>query len=221
MTSQPEIKAFPGQPDFSASEFRRRAEARLHRQQPLFDPTALQHNGDHALWSRPLSTERMVSAAGAAVLVPVVAHADRPTILLTQRSSKLRNHSGQIAFPGGRIDADETALQAALREAEEEIGLTARHIEPIGFMDYYFTGTGYRIAPVVAILTPPFNLAINPHEVDEAFEVPLDFLMQPGNHQRITRKEDGRSFLAMPFGERYIWGATAGMLRHLYERLYV
>ena len=94
------------------------------------------------------------------------------------------------------------------------------HIEPLGYMDYYYTGTGFRIAPIVALVTPPFELTINHEEVDSTFEAPLDFLMEPANHQRVTRGEDGRVFLAMPYGERYIWGATAGILRHLYERLY-
>ena len=162
--------------------------------------------------------EALAQAKGAAVLIPVVAHKDEATVLLTQRASSLRNHSGQIAFPGGRIDGGESAVQAALREAEEEIGLTVSHIEPIGHMDYYFTGTGYRISPVVAIVTPPFDLTLNAQEVDSVFEVPLSFLMRPANHKRVT--QDGRSFYAMPFGDRYIWGATAGMLRGLYESLY-
>jgi mutator protein MutT len=208
------------QQDFGAEAFRRRAEARLLREQPLFDLAAGTHGGDHTLWSRKMPLEALAQAKGAAVLIPIVAHKDEATVLLTQRASSLRNHSGQIAFPGGRIDGGESAVQAALREAEEEIGLTVSHIEPIGHMDYYFTGTGYRISPVVAIVTPPFNLTLNAQEVDSVFEVPLSFLMQPANHQRITRKEDGRSFYAMPFGERYIWGATAGMLRGLYESLY-
>ena len=153
------------------------------------------------------------------MLVPLVMR-EHPTVLLTQRSAHLRKHGGQIAFPGGKIDPPESAVEAAVREAEEEIGLPAHCIEPIGYMDYYYTGTGFRIAPVVAIVTPPFDLAINTEEVDSAFEVPLSFLMQPANHQRVTRDSDGRTFLAMPYGERYIWGATAGMLRHLYEGLY-
>jgi 8-oxo-dGTP pyrophosphatase MutT (NUDIX family) len=207
--------------DFSLPDFRQRALARLHRDAPRFDPAAGIPAGDHAFWRDKIPSEKLLASAGAAVLVPVVARAEGATVLLTQRSSALRKHSGQIAFPGGRIDADETAIAAALREAEEEIGLAARHIEPIGFMDCYFTGTGFCITPVVAVVSPPFELTINPHEVDDAFEVPLSFLMRPENHQRFTRREDGRAFLAMPYGDRYIWGATAGMLRHLYERLYV
>ena len=206
--------------DFGAADFRRRAEGKLHREPPPIRITGGDVPGDHALWSRPLPPEALAAALGAAVLIPVVAHESGVTILLTQRSGALRTHAGQIAFPGGKIDPPETAVEAALREAEEEIGLSGRHIEPIGYMDYYYTGTGFRIAPIVAIVTPPFDLTINRQEVDDAFEVPLSFLMEPGNHQRITRSNDGRTFLAMPYGERYIWGATAGMLRHLYERLY-
>ncbi len=208
------------QQDFGAEAFRARAEARLFREQPQFDLDSGKYGGDHVLWGRQMPLDKLAQSKGAAVLVPIVAHPREATILLTQRAASLRNHSGQIAFPGGRIDGGESAVQAALREAEEEIGLTERHIEPIGHMDYYFTGTGYRISPVVAIVKPPFDLTLNPDEVDSVFEVPLSFLMQPANHQRIRRKEDGRSFYAMPFGDRYIWGATAGMLRGLYESLY-
>lgn len=205
--------------DFSADSFRARAESRLFRDQPIFDLHG-GARGDHTLWGRPMPLDALAKSKGAAVLIPVVAHAGEATVLLTQRAASLRNHSGQIAFPGGRIDPGESAIQAALREAQEEVGLAAQHIEPIGHMDYYFTGTGYRISPVVAIVTPPFDLALSAQEVDSVFEVPLSFLMQPGNHHRITRGEDGRTFFAMPYGERYIWGATAGMLRVLYESLY-
>jgi mutator protein MutT len=176
--------------------------------------------GDHAFWERKLSSEALAAALGAAVLVPIVAHEEGATVLLTQRSSALRKHAGQIAFPGGKIDPWETPQEAALREANEEIGLPANRVETIGYLDYYYTGTGFRIAPVVAIVTPPFQLSLNTEEVESAFETPLAFLMDEANHQRVTRGSDGRTFLAMPYGERYIWGATAGMLRHLYERLY-
>jgi 8-oxo-dGTP pyrophosphatase MutT (NUDIX family) len=210
-------------PMFSASDLRRRALERLPAEPPLRTlPSGVIPGGDHALNQRGLSREAVTSARAAAVLVPIVAHEDGATVLLTQRNSTLRKHSGQVAFPGGKIDEPgETEIEAALRETEEEIGLARAHVEPVGFLDPYFTGTGFRIVPVVGIVTPPFDLTINPDEVDAAFEVPLDFLMAPENHQRIERETDGRRFYAMPYGERYIWGATAGMIRHLYERLYL
>ena len=157
----------------------------------------------------------------AAVLAPIVAREDGLTVLLTQRASGLRAHSGQIAFPGGKIDPGETALAAALREAEEEIGLDRAFVEPLGWLDAYSTGTGFRIAPLVALVRPGFTLTLNAGEVADVFETPLAFLMDAANHQIHERQIAGgtRRFYAMPHGERYIWGATAGMLRNLWERL--
>jgi 8-oxo-dGTP pyrophosphatase MutT (NUDIX family) len=158
----------------------------------------------------------------AAVLVPVVARAE-PMVLLTQRTPDMRSHSGQIAFPGGKIDpTDASPAAAALREAHEEIGLDDRFVEPIGYLDLYLTFSGFRILPLVARVDPDYRMTVNPAEVTEAFEVPLDFLMSPINHQRLKRDWKGieRQYYAMPFGERYIWGVTAGILRNLYERIY-
>jgi 8-oxo-dGTP pyrophosphatase MutT (NUDIX family) len=158
----------------------------------------------------------------AAVLIGVVAHRE-PTVILTQRAAHLNDHAGQISFPGGKIDAsDATPMEAALREAEEEIGLDREFVEPIGYLDLYGTGFGFRILPTVARVTPGFDLTINENEVDNAFEVPLSFLMDPTNHQIHSKEFRGiaRSYYAMPFAERYIWGATAGILRVLYERIY-
>ncbi|MEQ1650728.1 MAG: CoA pyrophosphatase [Hyphomicrobiaceae bacterium] len=158
----------------------------------------------------------------AAVLIPIVMR-DELTVLLTQRTETLNKHAGQISFPGGRIDGDhETPLAAALREADEEIGLTAEHVEPLGYLDGYRTGTGFHITPVVALVRPNFTLTLHEGEVADAFEVPLSFLMSIENHQQHAREWRGRhrQFWAMPYGERYIWGATAGMLKNLHERLF-
>ncbi|MEZ5842941.1 MAG: CoA pyrophosphatase [Hyphomicrobiaceae bacterium] len=156
----------------------------------------------------------------AAVLVPVVAGAPM-TLLLTRRTEHLARHAGQVAFPGGRLEPGETALAAALREAEEEIGLAPDLVEPLGYLDGYRTGTGFHVTPVVALVTPGFTLALDPHEVAEAFEVPLAFLLDAANHRQDQREWRGRmrSYYAMPYGEHYIWGATAGMIRNLSERL--
>ena len=158
----------------------------------------------------------------AAVLVPVVDHAE-PGVLLTMRTSELPSHPGQIAFPGGKIDAaDASPLAAALREADEEIGLDAALIEPIGYLDLYLTFSGFRILPVLARVIPNYELRINASEVADAFEVPLAFVMDEANHKRGSRDWKGitRHYYEMPFGERYIWGVTAGILRNLYEKIY-
>ena len=158
----------------------------------------------------------------AAVLVPVV---QRPelTLLLTQRTGHLNAHAGQISFPGGKIDAgDAGPAAAALRETEEEIGLDARFIETLGFLDPYRTGTGFLILPLVAFVAPGFALRPNPNEVADVFEVPLAFLMDPSHHRTDTRYWRGQtgSFYAMPYRDRYIWGATAGIIKNMHTRLF-
>jgi 8-oxo-dGTP pyrophosphatase MutT (NUDIX family) len=156
------------------------------------------------------------------VLVPVVDHAE-PTVLLTQRAAHLNDHAGQISFPGGKIDpTDASPVQTALREAEEEIGLQRQFIDPIGYLDLYGTSFGFRILPTVARVRPGFRLRVNQAEVDDTFEVPLAFLMNPANHQLHSKQFRGveRTFYAMPYEERYIWGATAGILRVLYDRIW-
>jgi 8-oxo-dGTP pyrophosphatase MutT (NUDIX family) len=160
----------------------------------------------------------------AAVLIPLVSRAHGMTLLLTQRTAHLNNHAGQISFPGGRAESyDASPVETALREAAEEIGLDRRHVEILGQLPEYFTGTGYRVTPVVALLTPPFEVHPDPSEVAEIFEVPLAFLLDGQNHQRksITLPDDGgrRSFYTMPYERFYIWGATAGMLRNLFHIL--
>ena len=158
----------------------------------------------------------------AAVLFPIVLRQDGHTVLLTQRTAHLRDHAGQISFPGGRVEeSDQSTLHTALRETEEEIGLAREHIEPIGYLPEYRTGTGFRVTPVVALVRPPFDLRIDPFEVADAFEVPLAFLLDPANHQRHSIHHRGalRQYFAMPYGDYFIWGATAGMIRSLTERL--
>jgi 8-oxo-dGTP pyrophosphatase MutT (NUDIX family) len=206
-----------------ADDFRRRAAERLRREPPsLFEPDSA-YTGDHAIGDNAHLPVRPAAPKPAAVLVPVVADDDEPAIILTERATGLRSHSGQIAFPGGQIDdADASPLDAALREAEEEIGLERRHVESIGYLDGYLSSSGYLVVPCVALVSPARTLRLNAHEVAAAFEVPLGFLMDEANHQLQSREWQGltRHFYAMPFGERYIWGVTAGILRNMYERLY-
>ena len=209
----------------SSAEFFARSRARLSFDVPpgLTDPGIIPRTGDEG-------NDRMLEIVAleqpvrpAAVLIPVVDH-PQPTVLLTQRSEHLNNHAGQISFPGGKIDVtDASPLDAAIREAEEEVGLQREFIEPIGYLDLYGTAFGFRILPTVASVKPGFTLDVNEAEVVDAFEVPLAFLMNPENHQIHSKEFRGmeRSYYAMPFAERYIWGATAGILRVLYERIYL
>jgi len=207
-----------------SAEFFDRTRARLRFDVPpgLIDPNIIPRSGDHGTDRTLEIIAREQPVRPAAVLIPVVDHA-QPTVLLTQRAAHLNDHAGQISFPGGKIDAtDASPLDAALREAEEEIGLAREFVDPIGYLDLYATGFGFRILPTVARVRPGFKLRINKSEVDDAFEVPLAFLMDPANHQLHSKEFRGmeRSYYAMPFEERYIWGATAGILRVLYERIY-
>ena len=171
---------------------------------------------------RPPEPTRLTPLRPAAVLLPIVDRPDGLIVLLTRRALDLRAHSGQVAFPGGKIDAGETPREAALREAQEEIGLEERFVEPLGWLDPYFTGTGFRVAPLVALVEPSFALMINKLEVDEVFETPFAFLMDAANHRLEEREWQGRRrrFYAMPHEGRYIWGTTAGILRNLYEKLF-
>jgi len=158
----------------------------------------------------------------AAVLVPLLDHGDRITVLLTQRAADLRAHAGQISFPGGRIDPEDTSPEAAaLREADEEIGLPPASVEVIGRLDTYEVRTGFEIIPVVGFVEPGFDMVYEPAEVADAFEVPLSFILDPANHERQSRVFQGkrRFFYVLPFEDRYIWGATAGMLVNLFEVL--
>lgn len=176
--------------------------------------------GDHDL--NPGMTLPSAALRPAAVLVPLIDRAEGMSVLLTQRTPHLSAHAGQISFPGGRIEEDDAdAIEAALRETEEEVGLPRDHVTVIGRLDTYVTGTGFEITPVVGIVKVPFPLAIDPFEVSEAFEVPLSFVVDPGNHRRTTREFEQRTrvFFVLPFEGRNIWGATAGMLVNLAEVL--
>ena len=160
----------------------------------------------------------------ASVLIPIVLHESGPTLILTRRTAHLTDHAGQISFPGGRLETyDSSSIETALRETEEEVGLARRHVEVLGTLPDYFTGTGYRVTPVVGLLQPPFALNADQNEVAEIFEVPLAFLMDGVNHQRRIIDLPGglgrRTFYAMPYEQHFIWGATAGMLRNLFHFL--
>lgn len=159
----------------------------------------------------------------AAVLVPVVAYDGGERVILTKRTAHLSNHAGQISFPGGRVDPeDPDVIATALRETEEEIGLDRAHINILGSLEPYVTGTGFVVVPVVGLVKPGFSLSLAQHEVAEVFEVPFGFLMDDANHQRHKGVFNGveRQWWAMPYGEYYIWGATAGMLRNLHDLLH-
>jgi len=221
--NEPMLKPHPR--ELSSAEFFDRVRTRLTFDVPpaLLDPNVVPPSGD-------AGTDRMLQIIAreqpirpAAVLIPIVDHPE-PTVLLTQRSPNLADHAGQIAFPGGKIDAtDASPRDAALREAEEEVGLDRGFVDSLGYLGVYGTSFGFRILPTVARVRPGFSLRINRAEVDDAFEVPLAFLMNPNNHQLHAREFRGveRTYYAMPFAERYIWGATAGILRVLYERIYL
>ncbi len=160
----------------------------------------------------------------ASVLLPIVERPEGLTMLLTQRTAHLTDHGGQISFPGGRADAgDASAIDTALRETEEEIGLSRQHVEVLGNLPDYLTATGYRVTPVVALVYPPFVLRAEPFEVAEIFEVPLAFLMNGMHHQRraveLPNGLGRRTFYAIPYERFFIWGATAGMLRNLFHLL--
>ncbi len=193
------------------------------------------------VWTPEVVREPQFSSrapAEAAVLVPIVMRgpaASEPTILLTQRTAHLSTHSGQIAFPGGKVDAEDADVQAtALREAQEEVGLDPRHVQVIGQLPLYITGSAFWVTPVIGLVSPEMALQPNPDEVDDVFEVPLAFLMNPAHHRHHSMMWQGaqRQWFSMPYQEsriaadgeqalveRYIWGATAAMLRNLYRFL--
>jgi len=181
-------------------------------------PPAWTHEGSE----RALPGREGRAPTPASVLVPLVLRPNGLTVLLTQRTAHLTDHAGQISFPGGRAEAyDRDAIDTALRESEEEIGLDRRHVEILGTLPQYLTGTGYCVTPVVGLVQPPFEVTADPSEVAAIFEVPLSFLMDGANHQRLSADLPGgrRTFYAMPYEGYFIWGATAGMLRNLFHFL--
>jgi len=202
--------------DFSLEEVRRCIGGRLRDCRD-------EHDGDYRM--NPDFKDQVVSGAvtDAAVLIGMVERVEGVCLIFTKRAEQLNAHSGQVAFPGGKIDNNDASPQAAaLREAHEEIGLEENAVEIIGRLPDYYSGSGFRIAPVLGIIDPAANYEANPQEVDYVFEVPLAFLMNPQNHQTGSRWFEGgeRFYLEMPYKEHFIWGVTAGMIRALYERVF-
>jgi 8-oxo-dGTP pyrophosphatase MutT (NUDIX family) len=180
---------------------------------------AWQGRGDHDLNA---GMEPMRPLKPAAVLVPLIDRPDELTVLFTQRTTHLAHHAGQVSFPGGHIEpGDGGPAETALRETEEEVGLERRCVRLVGHLDTYVTRTGFVVAPIVGIVSPPFTLRPDPHEVAEMFEVPLSFLLDRQNHHRCSAEFEGvsRHFWAMPFDRHFIWGATAGMLVNMCDIL--
>jgi 8-oxo-dGTP pyrophosphatase MutT (NUDIX family) len=177
--------------------------------------------GDHSLSPGP-PPQPPVPLVPAAVLVPLIDRPEGLTVLLTQRTPHLAAHAGQISFPGGRVESfDGDSIAAALRETEEEVGLPPDYVEVVGRLDTYITGTGFEICPVVGLVRAPYPLKLDPIEVADAFEVPLSFILEPGNRQQQTRELRGqtRTVVVVPYQGRYIWGTTAAMLVNLAEIL--
>jgi len=204
---------------YSAAEFRRRAIA----QSQTITADSWRESGDARLNPATVAHVQDMKLKDAAVLVAAVDEGEDARLIFTQRTTTLRKHSGQIAFPGGAVDEDDHDVEAAAaREAEEEIGLDRRLIEPVGRLPDYMALSGFRITPVLAVLQPGFSLTLNPVEVDDVFEVPLSFLMDPANHETGSGVWLGgeRHYYRMPYEGRNIWGITAGIVRVIYERLY-
>lgn len=205
-------------PFTTKADFEARAAARLAALDAVFDAPARTDYDLNPDWPAPLSP----TIRPAAVLVGLIERGDDFGVLLTLRPETMASHAGQVAFPGGRVEPGETALQAALREAQEEVGVDPARVRLLGQGDTYLTGTGFAVAPFVGILPPDFVPVPDAYEVADVFETPLSFLMDSANHHRHQREFRGalRAYYAIPHNGRYIWGATAGMIKGLYDRLY-
>ena len=206
-------------PPHSAAEFRRRAMA----QTLTLGEESWREHGDSLLNPSVIPHIEGMKLRDAAVLIPVIDDGEEARVIFTQRTTTMRKHSGQVAFPGGGVDDDDADVEtAAMREAEEEISLDRRFVEPVGRLPQYKALSGFSITPVLAVVQPGFELIANPTEVEEVFDVPLSFLMDPRNHERGSSVWLGaeRHYYRMPHEGRNIWGITAGIVRVIYERLY-
>ena len=197
------------------SDLRSRILRRFAGSQPRHELADWRMLGLDAERSRRLQRHLPANPVPAAVLVPLVDRADGMTVLLTERASQLAKHAAQISFPGGRLEpTDPDVASAALREAHEEIGLDAGRVEIVGYLPDHLVFTGYRVTPVLSVVTPPFDLAPNPDEVADVFEVPIDYLFDTANHKARLRRVGDEDMLLfdIPWRDKHIWGATAGML---------
>ena len=209
--------------DAGLDAFLARAETRLSHVPPGPGVPLSNPRGDHDLQPEGFSVAPATPHRPAAVLVPVIDRPEGVTLLFTKRAAHLRDHSGQVAFPGGKVDPEDTSpIDTALREAWEEIGLEREAVRPLGYLDPYLSGTGFLVVPVVGLVAREAVLRPNPAEVAACFEVPLAFLMDPARHLVRSAEWKGRTryFYAIPFAEHLIWGVTAGIVHNLYERLY-
>lgn len=209
---------------FSIADLRARAKGVLTPpDQRVADQNGSPWRDDFELDPELAKLDRPQEKRLAAVLIPIIERDKKASVLFTQRTDNLPTHAGQISFPGGKMDSsDANAVDTALREAREEISLDPKYVDPIGFLQDYVTSTGYRISPLVAVIRDGYSIVPDRNEVAEVFDIPLRFLMNAKNHEIHSREWRGanRQFYAMPYGDRFIWGATAGMLRNLYEWVY-